>query len=186
MAYISADNLTAQISTHSVAREWFHKDSDNHPDGHEIDDRLISCFEFLRTHYGFALYPGSTVRVPGDPSYNSNSQHAIEKGGKAADFNWSVYNSVAIERDILIRLNYDIDNKGPVFRELIRRGARGFGLYDDFIHIDVRDDGSMNQNFEGISYAFWDNRQSINLPFLQIFLKSSIPILESYHQHCHP
>ena len=57
---------------------------------------------------------------------------------------------------VLSDYHWQILNKGPLFEQLRLAGIGGFGLYDNFIHVDSRAGG--NQTDKLGTYALWDQR----------------------------
>jgi len=97
------------------------------------DTEMIDKLQALRDCFNVPVQIVSGYR---SPEYNRgvggsiNSQHLL---GKAAD--------IAIDLD-----------KERVKEKAIELGFKGIGLYDTFIHLDVRDDPNPR------GYSFWDER----------------------------
>jgi uncharacterized protein YcbK (DUF882 family) len=128
-----------QITTNFTLDEFFTKAPG--VESHELDERLITAAQFVRSYYGVPVTINSTFRPDW---YNSSiggvkgSQHTLSR---AIDF--TIKSSQA-------RADYchDIATQGPVSKALRQIGIGGFGLYDSFAHIDTR-------NYS----ALWDNRK---------------------------
>lgn len=121
---------------------------------HYLDDRLIQAAAYLRQVYGVPVTITSTYR---SPEYNAliggskNSQHLK---GKAIDLQFEKQNL----------FHEDIANRGPHYRYLRAMGIKGFGLYQNFTHLDARGDNPgdvFNNSDQYGPLAFWDNRKKI-------------------------
>lgn len=144
-------NGNRQITTNFTEDEFFSK-SYNAPVFHFLDDNLINAVQWLRSYLGQPIKINSTYRTKEDNPGVTNSQHLT---GKAIDF----------KTDNLQLIVNDIAEKGVIFQKLFNQfGIRGFGLYNNFIHIDTRTTGG-KQQYNGINYAFWNERTIISKIF---------------------
>ncbi len=147
-------NGTRKFTTNFTERE-FYSHSPDAPASHTLDARLIDVAQFVREEAGVPVYITSTARFPKDKDYSESSQHAYRKA-KAIDLGAAKAGGEASR--IAQLFHREILSQGPVFRKLWELGVRGFGLYDTFMHFDVRSDGSGKMSFNGQPYALWDHR----------------------------
>lgn len=129
---------TTPVSLHYLEKD-FYSHSPDAPSSHYLDEKLIAAFEIINSYLGIVLTPSSTFRTYANNlaiGGSSGSQHLT---GHAADGDMS--------DDKLLIYNAQIESRGPLYQQLRAAGINGFGLYDNFFHIDTR---------EGES--FWDNR----------------------------
>lgn len=58
----------------------------------------------------------------------------------------------------MAELAADFTTSGPIFQKLRTLGIKGFGLYDTFIHLDVRVGPCIHKDRYG-AFACWDERK---------------------------
>lgn len=118
---------------------------------HFLADALVQAVSLIRATYKQPVTITSTYRSPEYNKLIGGSEQSQHIKGKAIDFKLKSIES-------LIR---DIENKGEVFTYLRNIGINGFGLYDNFIHLDTRDQESdvYNSSDEKGLYSIWDNRK---------------------------
>lgn len=116
----------------------------------ELSDVTCNAIQFIREYYSQPLRITSTKRYKTD-----HSQHNL---GKAIDAQW-ISNNVQ-----MIKLyNKDILNKTGIFTPLISKGITGFGIYNEWFHIDSRTETFTNEieiNGKVYKYSFWDYRKN--------------------------
>lgn len=144
-----------QLSENFQEREFYSK-STTAPSSHGIDSRLVDVAQYVRDIAGPTRIT-SSVRFPGGDEYSANSQHS-ESNRKALDLGWGALLGTERGGQIAEVFHKEILNRGPVFQKLFSLGVRGFGLYDHFIHLDVRTNGVGKSQYNGIPFAFWDFR----------------------------
>lgn len=130
----------------------FYSKSPDAPLSHYLDQRLIHIAQEIRTYYNSPVKVNSTLRTK---SHNLavggglKSQHLL---GNAIDLGFS--------SEVHEKLTQDLINRTGVYNSLLKLGLGGLGLYDTFIHFDVRE--KTNNRL-----AFWDYRvkkkEGINL-----------------------
>lgn len=128
---------TQQLSKNFYAFEFFTKAPG--VTEHYFDERLITADQIIRDHYDHAVTITSTFRPPAYNASIGGSPKSQHLKGKANDFS---FRNTAMQQDY----NHQIRTKGPLYHKLKRAGINGFGLYDNFGHIDTRE-----------TPAFWDN-----------------------------
>lgn len=90
----------------------------------EIDERLVSYLQRIRNHFGKPLEISSGYRCPAHNAAVGGVKGSRHVSGKAADF---------IVRDV---------SPGEIAKYAETIGLNGIGLYDDFVHIDIRENRS--------------------------------------------
>lgn len=125
---------------------------------HPIALELIEAAQFLRDYYGIPIRFNSTYRNYVPKNGVKRSLHMLAMAG---DIKFLADEKTT--QNLLIQLRHDFDQQGPVFQELWKRGVRGFGSYDSFIHLDV---GKANyyefiaakrkRKFAGERYGRWN------------------------------
>lgn len=121
---------------------------------HYLDDKLIEAVQIIRDYVGVAWRITSTYRTKKaneaaggkDNSYHLRGMAVDSQPWYQSDFN--TYMPIIVD---------DINKRGPLFQSLRRAGINGFGLYDNFIHIDTREANSKHEDGYG-RFAIWDNR----------------------------
>ena len=137
---------------------------------HSLFYKIPAAAQLVSDTLGGGVTINSTVRFPGGSKYNGGkSQHDFQQAS-AIDLGIPESKRAQVWKDILIQ--------GPLFRALFDMGARGFGLYDSWLHIDFRSTGSGSKSFNGQKYAFWDNRSIANKPALTAIADLSVPVAE--------
>ena len=145
-------NSDNQIIPNFTERQLFSTSPDA-PDTHELSTAVIIGLSIIRQHFGLPMRRNSSYRTP---IHNaaiggvSDSQHVLKKAIDAdfidnPDFNIERYSA-------------EIDSKGTLYAKLRLAGITGIGLYDNFLHIDTRNN-KFNSSDEFGQFAFWDNRK---------------------------
>lgn len=145
------------ISAHFNASELFCKSADA-PAVHPFYSELVDALEFLRSHYGTPWRATSTFRTESEERAILAKLETpffvdVHMRGEAVD-SQPVTGGPAIMAD----LAHQFLTGGPVFQELRRLDINGFGLYDTFIHLDVRKEKVPHRDAFGL-LAHWDSRR---------------------------
>lgn len=125
---------------------------------HPFDSTLVAAVEFLRTHYGKPWRVTSSYRTESNERQILHDLHVPyfedeHMRGNAVDSQPVEY-SPAIMAD----LTREFFTNGPVYQHLRQIGVNGFGLYDTFIHLDVRTEKRFHRDAFGL-VAHWDSRR---------------------------
>lgn len=143
----------------------FYSTSPNAPAEHPFYSELVAAVQFLRTYYGVPWRITSTYRTTphelrlaremgrGEAyaqALSRTSQHVL---GRAVDSQ-----PVENHAEIVADLDWQFNNRGPVFLELLKIGITGFGIYEWGIHLDVRQNPTKKPL--GV-YSFWDDRAAV-------------------------
>tara|TARA_B110000902_G_scaffold57447_1_gene67218 strand:- start:5615 stop:6226 length:612 start_codon:yes stop_codon:yes gene_type:complete len=149
-------NNNTQTTTNFKEYEFFSK-SFNSPDHHFVDDLLIGAIQHIRTHFGVPIEITSSFRTLLHNTAIGSSTTSQHLFGLALDFKFLQNNKTLIKE-----FNEDILSQGVLFQELRSYGINAFGIYDTFIHIDVRLNEEEfgfeyeNESTYGGSFAYWD------------------------------
>lgn len=138
---------TAEILPHFQEKEFFSK-SPYASNPHYLDDDVIKGIGIIREYFNSPMMITSTFRTPLHNSLiggGSRSQHLV---GRAIDFSFE-------DPTAHDRYYTEISSEGPLFKKLREARISGFGLYDNFNHIDSRETGSEKDVYGSCSY--WDN-----------------------------
>lgn len=114
-------------------------------------DQVLKALQAIREYYNTPIKINAssrTIEHEIKQGRSGNSQHTL---GNAIDF------SFANNPDLMDDYHNQILNKGILYTTLRRLGINGFGLYDNFGHIDTRTTGGAQSDNHG-EYAFWDRR----------------------------
>jgi hypothetical protein len=167
--YITIRANDAAKATRDFAFGQFWAGRNNQPtatQSHNLWGAIPPAVQLVQDTIGVPVRINSTVRFPGGSKYgNGKSQHDYQNA-RAVDIGLPASKTAQVYKDIL--------GRGPLFRALFAMGARGFGLYDTFIHVDFRTTGG-SQQYNGQSFAFWDERVS-NKPPLDLALDLTTPM----------
>ena len=161
-------NQNIQVTENFTMKELYSK-SFNAPAEHFLDDRVIQALQYIRSASGAPITVTSTYRTQAHNSLiggSSKSQHLV---GNAIDFQFAEDNLNELKR-----LHTQMaDEDGPLRRALWDIGVRGFGYYDSFAHIDVRDSDS---------WVIWnDSSAMIDQDGVTAYLYDvSVPLLNRY------
>jgi hypothetical protein len=147
-----------RVAPNFVRNEFFSKCQAGNIRGHYLDSSLITCAQFIRTHYGQPIKIISTYR---NPECNhlaggaSKSQHLFHS---AIDFKFVGANWQSAHK----RYQGDLKNRNTPMAQLVRNGVRGFGGYPTSNHIDTRRAG--NTMMFGIGrVSTWGNINQFSL-----------------------
>lgn len=145
------------LTDNFTADEYFSKSFDA-PDSHYLNDFLPVAVQEIRSFYGIPIKITSTFRTMTHNTLIGSKPSSQHTSGNAVDFQFLTDNSYYIEL-----FNKQIEDQGYLFQELRALGINGFGIYDDFIHIDTRlneqEEGGISYNHDsdhGGTYAYWN------------------------------
>jgi len=122
----------------------------------DLSDNTINALQIIRNHYNVAIFINSTGR---SPQHNmaiggaSKSKHLFSETSPnvlAIDWRFQDQNTAGSAGNIAsIDYYSQVKNKtGVLYNQLVSAGIKGFGLYDNFNHIDSRSQTSV---------SVWDN-----------------------------
>ncbi len=117
----------------------FYSGSFNAPDTHCLDDNVIRAVQIIRDYFGVPVIIKSTYRTSSHNLSVGGSSKSQHLKGKAIDFTFK-------DKKYLDLYYQQIVNKWELYDLLKQSGVNGFGMYDNFMHIDTRQ-----------IPAFWDN-----------------------------
>ena len=133
---------------------------------HPISEVVVACLQAIRDFYNEPIIVTSTYRnyIPvGGISPATVSPHML---GQAIDFSFSVDSGYA--DNIYTHFRDDVMHQGQLFNMLWQIGARGFGSYDNFIHIDtVKSElyepfrNKRSKFYQGEIYAHWNKMKRL-------------------------
>lgn len=128
---------------------------------HPLEKSLINAVQIVRDHFGVQVYITSTYRPKIWNKKIGGAESSCHIDFTALDFNFGG-KYAEDEESYLSKYNREIKNKGNLFKKLLGIGIKGFGLYDNFTHIDTcKNNGhSLRKNpvpFKG-KHGFFDNR----------------------------
>lgn len=133
---------------------------------HKLWGAIPVAVQLVQDTLGADVDINSTVRFPGGSHYGGgNSQHDYQNA-RAVDIGLPASKTAQVYKDIM--------GRGPLFQALFALGARGFGIYDTFMHVDFRTSGGLQQ-YNGTPYAFWDERET-NKPALDLVASLVTPM----------
>jgi len=146
------------VSRNFTANEFYCKSADA-PASHSFPSELVEAVQFLRDYFNTPWRVTSGVRTPAhelricqtqklDLHLVTSSQHVKRRAVDSRPKN----------RDpaIMATLQHDLLQRGPIFQKLRQIGVRGFGVYDGFVHLDIRVEPGKQHDELG-TYAFWNN-----------------------------
>jgi len=141
-----------QIVPYFTERELYSRSSDA-PEVHELDDNVINGLVVIRKHFATPVIVTSSFRTRASNALAGGSKNSQHLKGKAIDAKFK-YSTIKEKYDD------DILAGGDLFVKLRQAGITGFGLYDNFFHIDSRDPAADVTNQEDVfgRYSIWDNR----------------------------
>ena len=150
MEICKSDNYN--IYAHFNIHEFYSKSPDA-PDCHYLNDIVMEAVNYIREYYGVPVVITSTYRTKYHELVLLGKSHTGEHyEGNALDFK-------ILDADAMKDYQHQVETaSGEVYTHLRQLGVRGFGLYDEFNHIDARSVGGSHTDAFG-SYAFWDNRK---------------------------
>ena len=138
-----------QLTEHFKTSEFFSKSPDA-PNEHYLDDALIGAAELIRRYFGVPVRVNSSFRTKAHNKAIGGKSNSMHLSGKALDL------SFPGNHDKLLKYHQEILTKGDLYKQLRQAGINGFGLYDNFLHIDTRPSGKHQDSYG--TYSFWDNR----------------------------
>ncbi len=108
-----------------------------------IPQNLLYAMDYLRQQFGKPIIINSHFRTLEYEKTQGRSGHSQHKIGKAVDLSG---------HGLVDFLANAVKNKTEVYKQLRKMGINAIGLYDNFVHIDVRD-----AKLTGGLY-YWDER----------------------------
>ena len=143
----------------------FYSSSPNPPASHDFYMELVEAASFLRNHFNTPWRITSTMRTHAHevkicadfnlpPGLAWTSKHVL-----APAFDSQPAGTAARNAEIMATLAEDFTNNGEIFQKLRTLGIKGFGLYDTFIHLDVRVGPCIHKDRFG-AFACWDERHN--------------------------
>lgn len=142
-----------QIAPYFKAEEFYSK-RPNVPASHDFHTELIEAVSFLRSYYGVPWDITSTYRPD-----SVGSQHALGRAVDSQDFASAPDRPSHVMLDLVAQIT---NPKSEVFQRLRRIGITGFGVYNSFVHLDIRTGPCAHVDRFG-SYAAWDDREKKKL-----------------------
>lgn len=116
-----------------------------------ISDQALQGIQIIRNYYGVPFSVNASYRTAAHDMSKGRSGTGPHTKGIAIDIA-----PLKNKEQIILDYHQQVLNQGPLFQQLRAAGIGGFGLYDNFMHIDSRPSGS-HRDSSG-SYALWDNR----------------------------
>lgn len=110
-------------------------------DSHWLHPSVPIITQIIRDRYVSPIYINSTYRNVLHNTRIGGSKTSAHLTGRAVDFSFD-------DRDSHELFTKEIENKGVMYRILIRYGVTGIGIYNSHIHID----------FKKVSLRVWDSR----------------------------
>ena len=127
-------NVNTPVTPNFTQAELYSKSPDA-PSVHFLDDRAIEALQYIRELSNSPIRVTSTYRTPEFNPLIGGSSRSQHLAGKAIDFQWYSDNDAELKR-----LKGEFLKEGSLLREnLFQMGVRGFGFYETFVHLDVRD-----------------------------------------------
>ena len=114
-------------------------------------DAVVKGAQIIREYYGVPMKVTASYRTKEHDISKGRSGTGQHTQRKAGDF------AFLDGGETMLNYHQEILQKGPLYKKLRDAGINGFGLYDNFLHIDSRSGGNQPDSVFG-SYAFWDNR----------------------------
>ena len=153
--------------TENFNENEFYSTSPDAPNHHLLADNVIYGLQAIRTHYGLPIRVTSTYRTSTHSiAIGSNPITSQHRKGTAIDFEFIGDDDGSVYQQYID----DILNEGDLFQEL--NGVwqvNGFGIYDNFFHIDTRlnelegGDIYAHSTSNNGSYSKWDSRKKKSL-----------------------
>jgi len=143
-------NNNKQISNNFTSDEYYNASFGNVGDSFEYSNAVINGAQIIREFFARALKPTSTYRTSEHDKSKGRSGTGAHTQRLAGDFSFN-------DEETLLLYHSQILNKGELYQQLRQAGINGFGLYDNFLHIDGRAGGNQPDEING-SFAFWDKR----------------------------
>lgn len=144
------------LNPHFNTNEFYSKSVDA-PAVHPFHSELVDSALYLRDHYNTAWRITSTFRTEREERQILNRLGVpffvdVHMDGEAYDSQPAENGPV-----IMADLTKQFLGNGPVYQDLRQMGINGFGLYDTFIHLDVRSSKAPHRDSFGL-VAHWDSR----------------------------
>jgi uncharacterized protein YcbK (DUF882 family) len=115
------------------------------PDSHPIHPDLVAVNDYLLENFG-KLNTTSTWRSPAANKAAGGATKSQHMLGNAMD-------TRPVDQEKFEILRADIAAKGPHWKALNELGARGFGVYGNWVHIDVREGSPVFWNETDLTLA---------------------------------
>lgn len=162
--YIQVTNSSEKVTENFRMNELFNPR--NGLAKHPLSKKVVDCLQLIRDYFDVPIRVTSTYRnyIPTNGvSPASISPHML---GQAIDFQF-IGTQEEVD-NLYLFFKEDIENKGMLFQLLWEKGCRGFGSYDNFIHIDtVRSElypafsAKRKALYNGEIYAHWNKMKRL-------------------------
>jgi len=167
MSYITLNKNGTNKYGNFTEKELFSKSIDAGKE-HELNKAVIDGFNLIRAYYGVPMFVHSTYRTRAHElvvlGKTSLGQHYYKNAG---DIGFSpTLDSDSDKIKDLIEYQPDLvkqfREKGELYYQLRNIGITGFGVYDFFVHIDARPEGSVFTGNDSLGkYSFWDETNKL-------------------------
>lgn len=147
---IRKDN-TNKVSANFTEAEYYKASFGTNGDPFDLSDKVINGGQIIRTYFGVPMKVNASYRTSAWDISKGRSGTGQHTKKTATDF------SFVDNGNTMLNYHQEILQKGPLYKELRKAGINGFGLYDNFLHIDSRPGGSTPDSEFG-PFSFWDNR----------------------------
>ena len=116
----------------------------------DFSDKTITGAQIIRDYFNEPLRVNASYRTVQHELKKNRSGQGQHPKKTALDLSFQNENTN-------LKYHQEILKKGELYNLLREAGINGFGLYDNFAHIDSRAGGNQPDNING-NFAFWDSR----------------------------
>jgi len=149
---IIREGNTKNVSENFTEKEYFNASygTDNMT-SFDYSSSVVLAAQIIRDHFNIPMKVTSSYRTPEHDKSKGRSGTGQHTKKRAGDF------AFLDSGNTMLMYHQDILNKGALYQKLRGAGINGFGLYDNFLHIDARESGNQVDPKNG-SYAIWSKR----------------------------
>lgn len=142
-------NVTANFTE----EEYFNAAFGDVGNSFELSTNTIIGGQIIRDYFGNPMKVNATFRTVAHEKAQGRSGNGQHPNKRAIDYGFIGAN----REETMLKYHQEILTKGTLFKKLRAAGISGFGLYDNFLHIDSRTNATMYRDEFG-AYNIWDDR----------------------------
>lgn len=184
--YLVRNGDQRQLTNNFTASEFFNPK--NGLREHPIAVKVVEAVQYIRNFFGVPIRITSTYRnyVPGGSGVVNAAKRSPHMLAQAVDAQFVV--DVEKRDAMMIYLRNEFDAKGLLFQVLFESyGVRGFGVYDNFFHLDVVPvelyevfRAKRKSVYQSYRYAYWNDMMRLRYQQGTVFMPQ--PILDENNE----
>lgn len=149
-------NYSNKVTNNFTEKEYYNASYGTDGTPFELSDKTIIAGQIIRDYFNVPMKVTSSFRTSAYDISKGRSGTGTHTLRQAVDYAF-------LDDNTIYKYHKEILERGNLYMQLRQAGINGFGLYDNFLHIDSRASGNtVDTNFG--NFAFWDNRKKKSNP----------------------